>query len=256
MILRRVIKHVRNQEWTAIAIDFLIVVLGVFVGLQVSNWNEARAQRELADRYVVQLTEDIRSDVLDIEAGISAAQWRSAAITALLNKAGLPQPDSVRNPERLVILPMRSPKHDLPPELVQAAFYTRFLDNDRPAYSSLVNSGSGSLIAGLPSFPCIQSYYAYQDEVLKFEERLLLFRTDLIRTQHDAGLSVAGDRPERIVVEKIKTFESLAASLASYRIFSQFHDEVLEKLRRRADVLLETLEKGDSECFYEEESSL
>jgi hypothetical protein len=42
MILRRVIKHVRQQEWTAIFLDFLIVVVGVFVGLQVQNWNEAR----------------------------------------------------------------------------------------------------------------------------------------------------------------------------------------------------------------------
>ncbi|VAV98847.1 hypothetical protein MNBD_ALPHA05-849 [hydrothermal vent metagenome] len=40
MILRRVIKHFRNQEWTAIFLDFLI---GVFVGLQVSNWNDRRA---------------------------------------------------------------------------------------------------------------------------------------------------------------------------------------------------------------------
>jgi len=45
MILRRVISHVRNQEWTAIGIDFLIVVVGVFVGLQVSNWNAAQAER-------------------------------------------------------------------------------------------------------------------------------------------------------------------------------------------------------------------
>jgi len=42
MILRRVIDHFRKQEWTAIAIDFVIVVLGIFVGLQVSNWNENR----------------------------------------------------------------------------------------------------------------------------------------------------------------------------------------------------------------------
>jgi hypothetical protein len=28
MILRRVIKHFRNQEWTAIFLDFLIVVIG------------------------------------------------------------------------------------------------------------------------------------------------------------------------------------------------------------------------------------
>jgi hypothetical protein len=33
MLLRRVIKHLQHQEWTVIIIDFLIVVLGVFVGL-------------------------------------------------------------------------------------------------------------------------------------------------------------------------------------------------------------------------------
>jgi hypothetical protein len=37
MILRRVIQHVRNQEWTAIGIDFLIVVFGVFMGIKVAN---------------------------------------------------------------------------------------------------------------------------------------------------------------------------------------------------------------------------
>lgn len=45
MILRRVIEHMQAQHWTAIAIDFVIVVLGVFIGIQVSNWNQARADR-------------------------------------------------------------------------------------------------------------------------------------------------------------------------------------------------------------------
>ncbi|MEZ5959176.1 MAG: hypothetical protein R3C30_01945 [Hyphomonadaceae bacterium] len=45
MILRRIIEHVKAQNWTAVAIDFFIVVFGVFIGIQVSNWNEARAQR-------------------------------------------------------------------------------------------------------------------------------------------------------------------------------------------------------------------
>jgi hypothetical protein len=45
MLLRRVIEHVREQNWTAIAIDFVIVVIGVFVGIQVANWNQARADR-------------------------------------------------------------------------------------------------------------------------------------------------------------------------------------------------------------------
>lgn len=33
MILRRVIEHVREQNWTAVGIDFVTVVVGVLVGL-------------------------------------------------------------------------------------------------------------------------------------------------------------------------------------------------------------------------------
>jgi hypothetical protein len=44
VILRRVIEHVREQNWTAIGIDFLIVVVGVFIGIQVSNWNGTRTE--------------------------------------------------------------------------------------------------------------------------------------------------------------------------------------------------------------------
>jgi len=59
MLLRRVIAHLRRQEWTAIAIDFVIVVLGVFVGIQVSNWNAARIERAKEREFVVRLHEDI-----------------------------------------------------------------------------------------------------------------------------------------------------------------------------------------------------
>lgn len=45
-MLRRITEHMRQQAWTAIGIEFVIVVLGVFLGLQVENWNEARLQAE------------------------------------------------------------------------------------------------------------------------------------------------------------------------------------------------------------------
>jgi hypothetical protein len=59
MILRRVIAHARNQEWTAIVIDFVIVVAGVFVGIQVSNWNTDRQNRELAHGYLQRLHHEV-----------------------------------------------------------------------------------------------------------------------------------------------------------------------------------------------------
>lgn len=52
MILRRVMEHVRTQNWLAVGIDFLIVILGVFIGLQLGNWNSAwrtEDQRELIE---------------------------------------------------------------------------------------------------------------------------------------------------------------------------------------------------------------
>jgi hypothetical protein len=59
MILRRVIAHFKKQEWTAIAIDFLIVVGGVFIGIQVSNWNAARKDESDARLFLLRLHEDI-----------------------------------------------------------------------------------------------------------------------------------------------------------------------------------------------------
>ncbi|MEP1143552.1 MAG: hypothetical protein ABJH52_07525 [Henriciella sp.] len=54
MLLRRITKHVKEQNWLAVGIDFIIVVIGVFIGIQVSNWNDVRVEkqteRQLVDR--------------------------------------------------------------------------------------------------------------------------------------------------------------------------------------------------------------
>lgn len=62
MIFRRILEHVRRQQWTAIAIDFLIVVLGVFVGTEVSNWNAARITRQQGVEFSARLNSDLREE--------------------------------------------------------------------------------------------------------------------------------------------------------------------------------------------------
>ena len=37
MLLRSITKHVGEQNWVAVAIDFVIVVVGVFIGIQVAK---------------------------------------------------------------------------------------------------------------------------------------------------------------------------------------------------------------------------
>jgi len=59
MILRRVTAHFRKQEWAAIAIDFVIVVLGVFIGLQVQEFAVERDRQKSERGYLTRLHGEI-----------------------------------------------------------------------------------------------------------------------------------------------------------------------------------------------------
>lgn len=67
MILRRVTEHLKQQHWTAIFLDLVIVVLGVFIGLQVNNWNEARNERRIERAYLERLRVDFAANVKALE---------------------------------------------------------------------------------------------------------------------------------------------------------------------------------------------
>lgn len=53
MLLRRITEHVRNQNWFAVGLDFVIVVAGVFIGIQVSGWNDTQAEKK-AEALIIQ----------------------------------------------------------------------------------------------------------------------------------------------------------------------------------------------------------
>ena len=68
MVIRRIREHVTAQNWFAVGIDLAIVVVGVFLGLQVNNWNEARIERDNGRAYRARLIEDLRSNEADMRA--------------------------------------------------------------------------------------------------------------------------------------------------------------------------------------------
>ena len=59
MLLRRYIEHVREQNWFAVAIDFLIVVFGVYIGLQTQEWSAQRDLDALEVQYMTELKEEM-----------------------------------------------------------------------------------------------------------------------------------------------------------------------------------------------------
>jgi hypothetical protein len=63
MILRRLTKHINEQNWFAVALDFGIVVFGVFIGLQVNNWNTENTARVNERQLLSQLHSDVEAAV-------------------------------------------------------------------------------------------------------------------------------------------------------------------------------------------------
>jgi hypothetical protein len=57
-----VIAHFRRQEWGAVGVDLVIVVVGVFLGIQVSNWNQDRVTALQAAEFTTRLTDDLREE--------------------------------------------------------------------------------------------------------------------------------------------------------------------------------------------------
>ena len=60
MILRRLTANLKTQNWTAITIDFLIVVIGVFLGIQASNWNQSRLEKRETRQMLLQLKPELQ----------------------------------------------------------------------------------------------------------------------------------------------------------------------------------------------------
>ena len=91
MILRRVIAHVGRQEWTAIGIDLVIVVLGVFIGIQVSNWNVERETNARGAIFAERLKADLQEEAwyyqLQIEYSRDVLANAERAVAGLAGKA-------------------------------------------------------------------------------------------------------------------------------------------------------------------------
>jgi hypothetical protein len=62
MILRRLSQSLKEQNWTAIWIEFILLVAGVFLGIQVANWNQEREANQKSKVFTERLRNDLRGE--------------------------------------------------------------------------------------------------------------------------------------------------------------------------------------------------
>ncbi|RZV42563.1 MAG: hypothetical protein EX271_05645 [Acidimicrobiales bacterium] len=56
-------KHVKDQNWFAVALDFVIVVAGILIAFQITNWNEAKKGKLIAEEYLERIETDLHWEI-------------------------------------------------------------------------------------------------------------------------------------------------------------------------------------------------
>ena len=76
MVLEKLASAIAEQNWFTVFLEVLIVIVGIFIGLQVDDWNEARKDRIREIEYLQRIDGELAQDISAFEDGISIANTR------------------------------------------------------------------------------------------------------------------------------------------------------------------------------------
>lgn len=74
MILRRMIENIRDQNWFTVTVEVLVVVIGIYLGLQAQQWGEERADRVEEQVYLARLESDVLTTIEHLKTSQSGAK--------------------------------------------------------------------------------------------------------------------------------------------------------------------------------------
>jgi len=207
MILRRIIEHVKAQNWTAIGIDFVIVVIGVFVGIQVSNWNAGQTDKRRGAEYVERLSRDLEGDLASRRGEV--VYYAAVLDSVLRANALLGDPRS--DPEALVVSAYRASESNYSPPT-------------RATWDEIVSSGDIGLLpreavdSGMADYFGFDTYVLVYDTLQRFDYRRRVRKLVPLEIQMAirAGCSDVRDEAQ-VIVSFMETCELDVANAALSR---------------------------------------
>ncbi|GJL95756.1 MAG: hypothetical protein DHS20C05_21610 [Hyphococcus sp.] len=91
MLLRRVIEHMKTQNWVAVFLDFVIVVVGILIAFQINAWSARQAEKQSLDVALERLRDEIQFNISVID--------ENSKLHADIASAGHDLLEAVRDPE-------------------------------------------------------------------------------------------------------------------------------------------------------------
>lgn len=103
MLLRTLISRVRSQDWFAVGIEMVVLVVGIVLGLQATDWADKRRDRGEERDYLQRLLADTDANLAELQRAAGGDRRAAAQILSISQALQGPAetPDSVALFERL-----------------------------------------------------------------------------------------------------------------------------------------------------------
>lgn len=227
MLLRRLTEHVRGQNWLAIALDLLVVIVGLFIGLQIDTWWEGQKEAQFESVYLTEIQEDFEANRSSLEEQIRSTERTISDMVTLHAQSLLPEPSlsfSELNTRFTSI-------HNMPSFIL----VTR-------AYDNLTGSGDLKLLSSRPLKNALAEYYAAAElaAVVQATHEMELVQT--FQPYVIDNLDYTAVRPTEWITYDLVNDFPLAASGEEARILDvldtrQFRNVVVQKWVISVDLL-------------------
>lgn len=150
MILNRIAKGIKNQDWFVVILEIFIVVIGIYIGLQVDDWQKERQDRQDEQLYLHEILEDIQNDSEELTLRIIESENLLVSMRDFLAQTVLEEPTwSVE-------------EMNASARLIQ--YMPTFIATKR-AFENLTGSGDLKLIQSRPLKNALAQYYARSEVV-------------------------------------------------------------------------------------------
>lgn len=241
--MRRFARRLAQQDWFAVAIEFALVVAGVFVGLQVANWNDSRKDRALEATYLARIAQDIRSDISEMDEIIRVSAVRLALFNEILPKAsGRALPDGFDSARgRIVIESVPAYAEAGPNSPGFALFILTPLEGHRSAYNTMISAGALTHMSNAARLRQVQDYYAAVDRERHFEVALEQNRDKFVDAERRLGMSPVKLMSVDEIAVAYAASPELLATAQNYWLYTNRHLKLMRTLQAQARQLADAL---------------
>lgn len=246
MIIRKLATALRRQDWFTVFLEVTIVVVGIFVGLQVDDWNDRRKDNQKHGELLADLFEGLQTDLKELDGLIALQTWRYSAFSMLLDNAiGWQDPAYRYNSagERIEIeVPLvdRTMTADQAITFIQ---YARTFDTARHAYDGMVATGNILVLQDEELVRALRDHYLFIESINDVEKTLYMLTWEKIRNQLMSN--GVGRNPETNwdeAASMVRGDKVLIGALKAGAFEASDHVQFLMRIKDRTAALLENIE--------------